>query len=198
MIKVMVNGLPGKMASLLVKHVLQTDGFDLIPYSLTGPQTVETCVTVDGMSVALISPEDGEEKIETIKKASMTGVMLDFWPFLTADFTLPDAVNGNADLYVAHKLPFIMGTTGGDREALMLAVTNSDVPAVIAPNMAKSIVLLIEMLGYAASKFPGALTGFSGGVVESHQATKEDTSGTAKAVVASWCGFFWARDYIGS
>ena len=37
-----------------------------------------------------------------------------------------------------------------------------------------------------AQQFPGAFSGYKLEVVESHQRTKADTSGTAKAVVASF------------
>lgn len=37
-----------------------------------------------------------------------------------------------------------------------------------------------------AEQFPGAFAGYKLDVVESHQRTKADTSGTAKAVVASF------------
>lgn len=42
------------------------------------------------------------------------------------------------------------------------------------------------MMDYMAKTFPGAFSGYKLRVVESHQATKKDTSGTAKAVVASF------------
>lgn len=41
-------------------------------------------------------------------------------------------------------------------------------------------------MDYMAKTFPGAFSGYKLRVVESHQATKKDTSGTAKAVVASF------------
>ena len=37
-----------------------------------------------------------------------------------------------------------------------------------------------------AQQFPGAFAGYTLRVVESHQRTKADTSGTAKAIVASF------------
>lgn len=37
-----------------------------------------------------------------------------------------------------------------------------------------------------AQQFPGAFSGYSLKVFESHQSSKKDTSGTAKAVVASF------------
>jgi hypothetical protein len=39
-----------------------------------------------------------------------------------------------------------------------------------------------------AKNFPGAFSGYSLRVVESHQSSKKDTSGTAKAVVKSFQG----------
>ena len=42
------------------------------------------------------------------------------------------------------------------------------------------------MMEMMADKFPGAFSGYSLQVQESHQRTKADTSGTAKAVVASF------------
>lgn len=41
------------------------------------------------------------------------------------------------------------------------------------------------MMEMMAERFPGCFSGYSLAVAESHQRTKVDTSGTAKAVVAS-------------
>lgn len=76
-----------------------------------------------------------------------------------------------------------MGTTGGDRNRLSETVTGSDIPAVIAPNMAKQIVGFQAMMEYAAETFPGLFEGYSLEIRESHQKGKADTSGTAKAMV---------------
>ena len=43
----------------------------------------------------------------------------------------------NARFYGASGVPFVMGTTGGDREALMRDVEAAGVSAVIAPQMGK-------------------------------------------------------------
>lgn len=175
MIKVMVNGIPGKMATLLAGHIVRAEDFELVPYALTGSDVRIDDVVVGGMSVCLIHPDEREGAIAQVKS--------ECWPFLSADFTLPQAVNANALFYVAYRLPFIMGTTGGNREALVETVENSEIPAVIATNMAKPIVALMAMMEYAASKFPGALLGYSGSIVESHQASKRDVSGTARAMI---------------
>jgi len=92
----------------------------------------------------------------------------------------------NAKFYCDNKLPFVMGTTGGDREQVIRDVEESGVYAVVAPNMGKQIVAFQTMIEIMAEKFPGCFSGYSLRVVESHQRTKVDTSGTAKAVVASF------------
>lgn len=91
-----------------------------------------------------------------------------------------------AALYLRHRTPFVMGTTGGDRAKLVADAEAAGVYAVIAPQMGKQVVAFqaaMEMLG---ENFPGAFSGYSLRVVESHQSTKRDTSGTAKAIVASF------------
>ncbi len=79
-----------------------------------------------------------------------------------------------------------MGTTGGDVDALVRMVETAQNTAVIAPNMAKPIVVFQAMLEHGAASFPGVFKDFHLTVVESHQQGKADTSGTAKAVVGSF------------
>jgi 4-hydroxy-tetrahydrodipicolinate reductase len=102
------------------------------------------------------------------------------------DFSLPPAVNDNAEFYCKQGLPFVMGTTGGDRKLLEDTVLASSISAVIAPNMAKQIVGFQAMMEYAAKTFPDLFKGYSLEIKESHQKGKVDTSGTAKAMVRSF------------
>jgi len=104
---------------------------------------------------------------------------------LAIDYTHPSAVNDNARFYAKNGIPFVMGTTGGDREQLVKDVEDAGLPAVIAPNMGKQIVALQAGLEDLAKKFPAAFEGYELHTEESHQKTKADTSGTAKAVVDS-------------
>lgn len=92
----------------------------------------------------------------------------------------------NAIFYCENQLPFVMGTTGGDREKLLEDAQKAGVYAVIAPNMGKQIVAFQTMMESMAEQFPGCFKGYTLRVVESHQRTKADTSGTAKAVVQSF------------
>ena len=174
-IKVMINGLPGNVAQVVAQQVIHDDRFELIPHSLTGAEITETEVTIAKTTIRLVQPDVRAMAIEEVKAAATD--------FISVDYTHPTAVNGNAEFYCSSGLPFVMGTTGGDRERLDAAVKSSTIAAVIAPNMAKQIVGFQAMMAYAAENFPNLFQGYSLEVRESHQQGKADTSGTAKAMV---------------
>jgi len=174
-IRVMVNGIPGNMATNVARHILSDDGFDLISQSLTGPEITEREHSIDSLTIRLIHPDIRDKAIPEIMERE--------GPFISVDYTHPSAVNGNAEFYSRHGLPFVMGTTGGDRKQLEDTVTSSSIPAVIAPNMAKQIVGFQAMMEWAANAFQDLFKGYSLEIKESHQEGKADTSGTAKAMV---------------
>lgn len=171
----MVNGMPGNVAGNIAKHITEDDRFELLPYSTTGPDILDNQYLLNDIPVKLLRPDARDSEITKIKETE--------GPFITVDFTLPLAVNDNAEFYCRHELPFVMGTTGGDRGLLEKTVLSSSISAVIAPNMAKQIVGFQAMMAYAAENFPGLFDGYSLEIRESHQKTKVDTSGTAKAMV---------------
>ena len=174
-IKVMVNGLPGNVARTVAEHLLKDGRFELVPYSLTGPEIQESGYIIDNISVKLIQSDQRASQIEQIKQSQGA--------FLSVDYTHPSAVNSNAEFYCRFGLPFVMGTTGGDRKELEATVVSSSIAAVIAPNMAKQIVGFQAMMEYTANNFPDLFKGYTLNVKESHQQGKADTSGTAKAMV---------------
>jgi 4-hydroxy-tetrahydrodipicolinate reductase len=170
-IRVLIAGLPGAMATLIAKAVTEQTDMTLCPW---------------GLSEAgrwLNSGEDDEmELIPTHRHESFLesyGHNVD----LIVDFTQPDAVNCNAEMYCRHKIPFVMGTTGGDRQKLMETMGSSHNCAVIATNMAGPIVAFQEMMHYAAKKFPGLFDGYCLTITESHQASKKDVSGVASGLL---------------
>lgn len=177
-IKVMVNGLPGNMSSKVVEQVLGDERFELVPYSLVGPEITALELMVCSQKIAPIHPDQrvqADYAIAVIQEIEGA--------FISVDFTQPSAVNTNAEFYCDHDLPFVMGTTGGDRKKLQEIVEGSTIAAVIAPNMAKQIVGFQAMMEYAAKAFPDLFAGYSLVIRESHQQGKADTSGTAKALV---------------
>jgi 4-hydroxy-tetrahydrodipicolinate reductase len=174
-IKVMVNGIPGNMAVSVARHILADNRFELVPYSLTGPEIQAAEYTADAVSVRLLKPDERAQAIEEITQKH--------GDFLSVDYTHPSAVNANAEFYCKYQLPFVMGTTGGDRNQIEETVRASSISAVIAPNMAKQIVGFQAMMEYAAQNFPDLFKGYALEIKESHQKGKADTSGTAKAMV---------------
>ena len=174
-LKLMVNGLPGKVASVVASHAIADGSVEFIPQSMTGPDIAEDEMTLDDVNIRLIKPQNRDQTIQAIKSSE--------GEFISIDFTLPYAVNENTEFYCRMALPFVMGTTGGDREKLVQSIAGSSISAVIAPNMAKQIVGFQAMMAYAAETFPGLFDGYGLEIKESHQQTKVDTSGTAKAMV---------------
>jgi 4-hydroxy-tetrahydrodipicolinate reductase len=174
-IPIMINGLPGNVARIMAAAGMKDDRFIVMPYSLTGADISDTTTQVDNQNFSLLKPDTRDEIVKEL--------FAQYPSFIAVDYTHPSAVNGNAIFYTQHKIPFVMGTTGGDREKLEETVQKGNSPAVIAPNMAKQIVGLQAMMDYAAKTVPGLFTGYSLEVKESHQQGKADTSGTAKAMV---------------
>lgn len=174
-INLMVNGLPGNMAKEVISAALRR-GWNVMPYSLTGSGSPEA-FEYEGRSFQLVSPAQ--------KDALLPELKTQYGDFLSVDYTHPSAVNVNGSFYAQNQLPFVMGTTGGDRDQLFAEVKESSTYAVIAPNMCKPIVVLQSMIAQMAERFPGVFQGYTLRVAESHQKTKADTSGTAKAIVAS-------------
>ncbi len=174
-IPIMINGLPGNVSRIMAAAGMKDDRFIVMPYSLTGADITDTTTLVDNQNFSLLKPDTRDEIVKEL--------LAKYPAFIAVDYTHPSAVNGNAIFYTQHKIPFVMGTTGGDREKLEETVQKGNSAAVIAPNMAKQIVGLQAMMDYAAKTFPGLFTGYSLEVKESHQQGKADTSGTAKAMV---------------
>ncbi|MFU8769623.1 MAG: dihydrodipicolinate reductase [Desulfotignum sp.] len=187
---VMINGLPGNVAATMALAATADPRFELIPFSLTGPDIMQAAFQVNDLSVTLLRPDIRETAIQDIQQR--------FARFIAVDYTHPSAVIANARFYIRHQIPFVMGTTGGDRQALETEVSQGDTPAVIAPNMAKQIVGFQAMMAFAADNFPGLFSGYTLEIKESHQQGKADTSGTARAMVGYFnrLGLAFSSDQI--
>ena len=172
-----MSGLPGKMATLVAGTVMKkgvyTRSMELFKGALTGPDQQDSFLLNGSFEMRLKSPEEHESFLSDAREGNP----------IIVDYTQPDVVNRNVELYCKLGIPFVMGTTGGDRSALEGIVKDSGNTAVIAPNMAKPIVAFQAMMKYAADTFPDAFKEYSLDITESHQSTKKDTSGTAKAMV---------------
>lgn len=170
---VMVNSCFGKMGNATAVSVVKA-GLTLVPYSFNSS---DGAVAVEGVSVTGVPEEERDAIIRKVRE--------EYPNLIIVDYTLPDVVTSNCEYYSSKGLNFVVGTTGGDRERMHEAAEEAGVYAVIAPNMGKQIVAVQAMVEMLAERFPGAFAGYKLSVVESHQKTKVDTSGTAKAVVDS-------------
>jgi 4-hydroxy-tetrahydrodipicolinate reductase len=170
---VMVNSCGGKMGHETAVSVVQA-GLVLVPFSLNAS---DGAADVEGKEVVLVRKERHAEVLQNVKAKYPNLVIV--------DFTLPHVVTENCVLYAEQGVNFVVGTTGGDSARMLKAAEDAGVYAVIAPNMGKQIVAAQAMVEMLAARFPGAFSGYKLSVVESHQKTKVDTSGTAKAVVKS-------------
>lgn len=178
-----MNGLPGAMGHEIAQCCLRR-GVALSPVAMTGPGMPGECTVTEGgksIKVRLVGPKDDQ-------KTALANAKKEFPNLIVIDFTHPTAVNPNSDLYTSLKVPYVMGTTGGDREKLMKVTKESGTYALIAPNMCKQIVAFQAAMEKMATEFPGAFGGYGMDITESHQSSKADTSGTAKAVMESFNG----------
>lgn len=174
-IPIMVNSCTGKMGKAIIKAA-DSAGLQIVPVSFGAEnesgRTVEAC----GKEILVRGPSERE--------SILASVFQEYPNLVVVDFSVPAAVNDNAELYCKVGVPFVMGTTGGDRDRLYKTVEESKVYAVISPQMGKQVVAFLAAMEIMAEQFPGAFSGYSLQVMESHQAGKLDTSGTAKAVIS--------------
>ncbi len=173
---VLFSGIPGRMASEVALAVLKSSartGLSLAEIALTDESCPYKTAAVGEHEFTLVKPSQRE----ALDVPAGT---------IAVDFTWPESALVNIEYFTSKKIPFVIGTTGYDQAKARAMVEASGVPAVIAPNMAIPIVLMQIALDYLAANFPGALAGYQFSVSESHQSTKKDTSGTAKAVVGDF------------
>ena len=187
MIHVMVNGMPGPMATETARACIDR-GHKIVNIGFTGPNNAQDGFIIDGCSnnnnvkVDLIKgpgiDNDNDDAINKLKS------LKEQYPdLIVVDYTHPSAVLNNIQAYIDTNCDFVMGTTGGDINKMKNILNKGSNSAVIAPNMAKQIVALQAGIESMVQRFPGSFQGYKLLVTESHQSSKADTSGTAKAIV---------------
>jgi len=170
---ILIAGLPGKMASAVAVGVENSEHFSLLGTALSGS-------AMGRVEVPIYSDTQFRSHIVTIVPTSHHEAFLSSVQpgTIAIDFTRGGA-NTNAEMYARAGIPFVMGTTGGDRFALVQTVRMSEISAVIAPNMAGEVVKLQQELSMLPENH---FVGHKMRIRESHQASKADVSGTAVAL----------------
>ena len=165
----------GKMG-LLVAEAVERDGdFELFSVGFTSERHEGEHRQIGDTNVLLFTPR--RDRFPYWKYYLKEGTIV-------VDYSTVDSVLTNAEFYIAHRLPFVMGTSTGDKERLQRItemVATSDISAVIAPNMDPQIVRRQMEIDEMAAASPGIFEGAAVFIRESHQSTKEGDSGTARA-----------------
>ncbi|XP_010526968.1 PREDICTED: 4-hydroxy-tetrahydrodipicolinate reductase 2, chloroplastic [Tarenaya hassleriana] len=174
-ISIMVNGCSGKMGKAVIKAA-DSAGVNIVPTSFGSAEEAGKIFNVCGKEILVHGPSEREKVLASVFEK--------YPDLIVVDYTIPSAVNDNAELYSKVGVPFVMGTTGGDRDKLYKTVEDSKIYAVISPQMGKQVVAFLAAMDIMAEQFPGAFSGYSLKVMESHQSSKLDASGTAKAVIS--------------
>ena len=175
-VTIVLSGYPGKMCRLLATAIRANQVFQLASFAFTGPEVTDQRVD----NIALATPARRADYLPLIKRMQDTGIVL------VADFSQPNAVEGNVEFYCQHGIPFVLGTSGGDIDVIRKTIESSQTSGVVARNMAAQVVGLQAAINFMAENFPGLLSGFDVDVVESHQSTKSDCSGTALSFVPAF------------
>jgi 4-hydroxy-tetrahydrodipicolinate reductase len=176
---VMVNSCTGRMGHATAEAIVRA-GLQLVPYTLTGfsAGVAVSNIGILGIPVEVVGKDRRQEALDEIKAK--------YPNLIIVDYTLPAVVNENAEFYIRNRIPFVAGTTGGDRQGTIDAARAAGVYCIVSPQMGKQVVAFTAMMDLMADNFPGAFSGYSMEVVESHQSSKVDTSGTARDVVQSF------------
>ncbi|KAL5546383.1 hypothetical protein UlMin_006070 [Ulmus minor] len=170
-----VNGCTGKMGKAITTTADST-GISVAHVSFGSEEENGTNVDVCGKKIEVHGHSGRESILSTIFDGRPN--------LIVVDYTIPAAINANAELYSKVGVPFVMGTTGGDRDQLYKTVEDSKVYAVISPQMGKHVIVFLTKMEIMADQFPGAFSGYSLQVMESHQSSKVDASGTTNAVIS--------------
>lgn len=164
-IPIFMAGLPGKMATQVAEAIVEREDFDLLPMAMTSPRHKLTWVEIGSRRVQLV-----DYCPNNLNPAR-----------IAIDFTTPESVVLNTIHYTSLRIPFVMGTSGGNRQEMEKIVKESRTCAVIAANMDPQIIRRQMYIDEFAEAYPGVFRGATVEITESHQKTKRDVSGTAVA-----------------
>ncbi len=159
--RVAIAGACGRMGKLIAGNVIESDDMDL---------------------VSLIDPAGGTIfKLDVYTPETMVEILTKSEANVLVDFTTADASCHNAVLAAEMGLRIVIGTTGMTTEQLdsVRAAVNGKVAAVVAPNFATGVNVLIALTRKMSSMLPD----FDVEIIEAHHNAKLDApSGTALAL----------------
>ncbi len=127
---------------------------------------------------------DGEtvDGVEIEPAADFDSLVAEREPTVVIDFTGPESAVEYAEVCADAGVAFVTGTTGFDDDGLeALEDASEDVPLLHAPNFARGVQALVNVVGEAVRNLPG----YDVELVETHHNGKRDApSGTANRLLS--------------
>ncbi|WIV68104.1 4-hydroxy-tetrahydrodipicolinate reductase [Natrialbaceae archaeon AArc-T1-2] len=144
---------------------------------LAAREDCEPALAVNRSPVA--EPIDG---VEVEPAAEFDRLVADREPDVVIDFTGPESALAYAETCAEADVAFVTGTTGfDDGERERLRETSERIPVMHAPNFARGVQALLNVVGQAVRNLPG----YDVELVETHHNGKRDApSGTANRLLA--------------
>ena len=170
--KVAVTGAVGRMGSGIIKKILDENAAEIVaaiemPNTPLAGKDVGEVNQIGNIGVKIT----GAEKLDETLKETQADVLI--------DFTIAKAAYETIKIATANHVNLIVGTTGLTDEQMddiRDMVAESNVKAVITPNMAVGVNLFFKLLGDLAP----ILDGYDIEIIEAHHKHKKDApSGTA-------------------
>ncbi|RZV12455.1 dihydrodipicolinate reductase [Natrinema hispanicum] len=126
---------------------------------------------------------DGEtvDGVEIEPASEFDSLVADREPTAVIDFTGPESAVEYAEVCADAGVAYVTGTTGFDDDGLeALEAASEDVPVLHAPNFARGVQALVNVVGEAVQNLPG----YDVELVETHHNGKRDApSGTANRLL---------------
>ncbi|MGC9516753.1 MAG: 4-hydroxy-tetrahydrodipicolinate reductase [Methanomicrobiales archaeon] len=172
MIKVAVTGACGRMGSKIIKTILNQEDMEVVA-AIEAPNTnLEGKDVGELIGVGTINvPVSGAEKLSQVLNDKKVDVLV--------DFTIADAAADTIKTSAENNVNLVVGTTGFTEEQLNeinAVITENNVKAVIAPNMAIGVNVFFKILKDLAL----ILDDYDVEIIEAHHKHKADApSGTA-------------------
>lgn len=157
-VELAVTGATGRMGRTVINRAAEREG----------------CSVVAAVSR---SPGDKVAGVSVDPTADIESVLERTDPDALVDFTGPESVARYADACAATDTAIVSGTTGlGEDDWAALEAASERVPVLHAPNFARGVATLVELVGAAVEALPD----YDAEILETHHNGKRDApSGTA-------------------